>query len=88
MSRCSKSSSSLARLPADLEAGDAACRDHDRFALRRQAHNLKSVLALLGADAASAQARSLEAATATGVAEIAELVPLWQGLRIAVLALR
>lgn len=79
---------SLARFPADLDAGDAACRDHDRAALRRQAHNLKSVLALLGADAASSQARLLEAAAADGGADgIADLVPLWQALRAAVRAL-
>ncbi len=79
---------SLARFPVDIDVGDAACRDHDRQALRRQAHNLKSVLALLGADVASAQARDLEAAAANGDAAMAVLAPLWQELRATLLALR
>ena len=80
--------SSLAQFLADIDAGDAACRDGDVAALRRQAHSLKSVLLLLGADATSARARTLEAAAASGAAGITALAPLWQDLRSAMLLLR
>ena len=80
--------SSLAQFLADIDAGDAACRDGDVAALRRLAHSLKSVLLLLGADATSARARTLEAAATSGVAAITALQPLWQDLRSAVLVLR
>lgn len=79
--------SSLTQFQADIDAGDAACRDGDVAALRRQAHNLKSVLLLLGADATSARAYTLEAAAASGAASITTLAPLWQDLRSAVLIL-
>ena len=79
--------SSLTQFQADIDVGDAACRDGDVAVLRRQAHNLKSVLLLLGADATSARARTLEAAAASGAASITTLAPLWQDLRSAVLIL-
>ena len=46
------------------------------------------MLLLLGADAASARARTLEAAAASGTAAITALAPLWHDLRCAVLMLR
>ena len=79
---------SAQQFAADVDDGDAACRVGDVAALRRQGHNLKTVLLLLGADAASAQAQALEGAAADPRADRASLVALWQTLRTAVLALR
>lgn len=78
---------SVQQFAADADAGDAACRAGDAATLRRHAHNLKTVLLLLGADGASAQARALEAAAADPAADRASLETLWQTLRTAVLAL-
>ncbi len=78
---------SAQQFAADVDAGDAACRTGDATALRRHAHHLKTVLLLLGADAASAQARALEAAATDPAADRALLDSLWQTLRAAVLAL-
>lgn len=78
---------SVRQFAADVVDGDAACRAGDTAALRRHAHNLKTVLLLLGADAASAQACALEAAAADPAADGAALQALWQTLRTAVLAL-
>jgi CheY-like chemotaxis protein len=50
----------------DLAEGDRALAAADWPALRRLAHSLKSVLALLGDDAAAATARTLEVAAAVG----------------------
>lgn len=60
--------SCLAQLPADIEAGDQACATHDAGALRRVAHNLKSVLQLIGSADGHAMARRLEHAAAEGQA--------------------
>ena len=60
--------SCLAQLPADIEAGDQACAAHDTGALRRVAHNLKSVLQLIGSTEGHAMARRLEHAAAEGQA--------------------
>lgn len=79
--------SSMAQFPEDLQVGDTACRNGDVPALRRLAHSLKTVLQLLGADEASAQARALESAAQAGT-QIGDLLPRWQALRAAVLALR
>jgi CheY-like chemotaxis protein len=54
--------SCLEQLPGDLEAGDAACARHDANALRRVAHNLKSVLQLMGSTQGHVMARQLEQA--------------------------
>ena len=78
---------SVAQFDADIAEADAACLRPDLAALRRQAHNLKTVLLLLGADEASAQARALESAAA-GATAITALLPLWQTLSAAVRNLR
>jgi Hpt domain len=51
-----------AAITTDIAEGDAALARGDVAALHRLAHSLKTVLQLLGADAASWQARSLESA--------------------------
>jgi CheY-like chemotaxis protein len=66
----------LARFPVDLGEGDLAARSGDAQALRRVAHNLKSVLTLLGEAAAAQQARSTEALAASGTVE-----PMREGWR-------
>lgn len=60
--------SCLAQLPADIDAGDQACATQDAGALRRVAHNLKSVLQLIGSADGHAMARRLEHAAAEGQA--------------------
>lgn len=60
--------SCLSQLPADIEAGDQACAVQDAGALRRVAHNLKSVLQLIGSTDGHAMARHLEHAAAEGQA--------------------
>ncbi len=50
----------LAQFPQDLQDGDAADRAQDATALRRVAHNLKSVLAMLGEACAAQWARDTE----------------------------
>lgn len=54
--------SCLEQLPGDMAAGDAACARHDAGALRRVAHNLKSVLQLMGSTQGHVMARRLEQA--------------------------
>lgn len=78
---------SVAQFDADIAEADAACLRPDLAALRRQAHNLKTVLLLLGAEDASAQARALESAAA-GATTMTALLPLWQTLRSVVRSLR
>ena len=78
---------SVAQFDADIAEADAACLRPDLAALRRQAHNLKTVLLLLGAEDASAQARALENAAA-GATTMTALLPLWQTLRSVVRSLR
>jgi len=69
----------LRQFAADAAAGDAACAARDAQALLRLAHNLKSVLLLLGHESASAQASQLEHAASIGAWDAA--LPLWQDLR-------
>ena len=69
----------LRQFAADAAAGEAACAARDAQALHRLAHNLKSVLLLLGHENASAQAARLEHAASIGAWDAA--LPLWQGLR-------
>ena len=82
---------SLTQFRSDIDCGDAACLRLDRAELHRQAHSLKGVLLLLGATAASVHARRLEAAAVdlarAGALDTRALLPLWQALRTAVLAL-
>jgi len=72
--------SCLAQLPADIEAGDQACTTQDAGALRRVAHNLKSVLQLIGSIEGHAMARRLEHAAAEGQA-LPAMAADWTGLR-------
>jgi CheY-like chemotaxis protein len=69
----------LAQFPLDRAAGDAACAAGDTAALRRVAHNLKSVLRLLGHDPASRLAARLEQSAADADAVTAKA--LWASLR-------
>lgn len=78
--------SCLAQLPADLEAGDRACAAHDASALRRVAHNLKSVLQLIGSTDGHAMARRLEQGAAAG-GVFAPLAFAWAEVRAHVSAL-
>lgn len=66
----------LAQFTQDLDDGDLAARTGDAQALRRVAHNLKSVLTMLGEAAAAQQARGTEELAASGAAE-----PMRQGWR-------
>lgn len=68
-----------AQFPRDLAEGDLALAAADWPALRRLAHSLKSVLTLLGMDAAAARARELEIAAAAGDAAAARA--RWLALR-------
>ncbi len=79
--------SCLAQLPADIEAGDQACATHDTGALRRVAHNLKSVLQLIGSTEGHAMARRLEHAAAEGQA-FAAMTSDWGQVRALVKSLR
>ena len=69
----------LEQFPKDLEEGDRAADGGDAQALRRVAHNLKSVLALLGEAQAAEQARSTEEFSALGALE--SMRQGWQLLR-------
>jgi CheY-like chemotaxis protein len=51
---------------SDLQAGERAFSESDAAALRRLAHNLKSVLRMLGSEEAALQAQALEASAAQG----------------------
>ena len=72
-------SACLLQLPADLADGDLAACTGDAQALRRVAHNLKSVLSMLGEAPAAQQARATEEAAAAGAAE--SMRHGWQQLR-------
>lgn len=78
--------SCLAQLPADIEAGDQACATQDAGALRRVAHNLKSVLQLIGSTEGHSMARHLEHAAAEGQA-FSALTPEWGEVRTHVMSL-
>lgn len=69
----------LAQFPLDRAAGDAAVATGDVAALRRVAHNLKSVLRLLGLEPASRLAARLEQSAADADAVTASA--LWTSLR-------
>jgi DNA-binding response OmpR family regulator len=69
----------LLQFAHDLQTGDRALAARDAPAVQRLAHNLKSVLRMLGREAAAAQAQALEAAAAR--ADWGEMAPGWDGLR-------
>lgn len=69
----------LLQFTHDLQTGDRALDAGDAPALQRLAHNLKSVLHMLGREAAAGQAQALEAAAAR--ADWGEMAPGWRGLR-------
>lgn len=75
----------LARFPQDVIEGDQAVAAQDAQALRRVAHNLKSVLTMLGEAQAAQCARSNEEWAAAGDLEPMQLG--WQQLRQHVLLL-
>jgi DNA-binding response OmpR family regulator len=70
----------LAQFPRDIASVDAALERADFAAVRREAHNLKSVLRLIGEEAMSAQAEHLEQAAASISAD-AVLQAGWASLR-------
>jgi len=80
--------SCLQQFAHDLREGDIACEQEDTAALRRLAHNLKSVLMNLGHLELSAQARQLEDAAAQAPQLGPALRADWQRLRQGVAALR
>jgi HPt (histidine-containing phosphotransfer) domain-containing protein len=73
-------SATVAGFPDDIRRGDAAMSQQDLASLRREAHNLKSVLQLIGADELSALARRLEAVAADRFSDPIELDALWRQL--------
>ena len=75
----------LQQFPADMRRGDAAVAQTDLVVLRRLAHDLKSVLQILGHDTLAQQARALEDAAAAGDAPVA--LQLWVPLRAGLQAL-
>lgn len=75
----------LAQFPQDIGEGDCAALAGDVQVLRRVAHNLKSVLTMLGDRAAAQQARCVEDAAAAGATE--SMRQGWQQLRGLVQAL-
>lgn len=75
---------SLAQFAADLAAGEQACEGQDGPALRRLAHNLKSVLGLLGQPGPGELAGQLERLLEARAAEPGlpdQAAALWQRLR-------
>jgi len=73
---------SLAQFEDDIARGNAAVAADDRAVLRRIAHDLKSVLVLLGDEPGAACAAALEKAAATP----APLADGWTALRRSLLA--
>ena len=70
---------SLAQFEDDIATGDTAVVRADAPALRRVAHSLKSVLAMLGHDGHAAMARQLEDRAAA--ADWPGAAPLWREVR-------
>jgi CheY-like chemotaxis protein len=68
----------LLQFSRDLQDGSLALTARDAPAMRRLAHNLKSVLRMLGRDAAAAQAQTLEDAAAR--ADWNGMAEGWRGL--------
>lgn len=72
--------SCVTQFPSDIDAGDRACAQGDAQALRRVAHNLKSVLQLIGSAEGHAMARRLEQAAARDDGFVPALIPDWHRL--------
>ena len=72
----------LIQFPKDLGEGDRAAQAGDAQALRRVAHNLKSVLTMLGEAVAAQQARDTEELAASGAIEA--MGEGWRQLRVLV----
>lgn len=70
----------------DLVRGDAALLSGDTATLRRIGHDLKTVLQLLGDDAASQHSIALEAAALAAPPDEAALRQAWRVLRQSLLA--
>jgi CheY-like chemotaxis protein len=79
-------STAWAQLDHDIGTGHRAMAAADLATLHRLAHSLKSVLLILGHEAAASQARQLEACAARG--DTAAGTALWQGLCAALSGLR
>lgn len=77
----------LVQFARDLQQGDQALIDSDRQALRRVAHNLKSVMRTLGHDTTAVLALSLEDAADRGDSA-EDLQALWSALSGHLLQLR
>jgi CheY-like chemotaxis protein len=75
----------LAQFAFDVRTADEACNNADAEALRRMAHNLKTVLQSLGHPGLGQQARLIEERAAAG--ELDAAVPAWQALRVQLLRL-
>lgn len=73
------------QFPLDAQAGDEALARDDMQALRRTAHNLKSVLRLVGATELADMAQSLD--TQLSRQDLTGVAGRWQGLRDALLRL-
>lgn len=73
------------QFPLDAQAGDEALARDDMQALRRIAHNLKSVLRLVGATELADMAQSLD--TQLSRQDLTGVAGRWQGLRDALLRL-
>ncbi|WP_343592159.1 response regulator [Paracidovorax wautersii] len=73
------------QFPLDAQAGDEALARRDMAALRRVAHNLKSVLRLIGEHPLADAAQSLDAQLSRD--DLTEVASRWQGLRDALLRL-
>lgn len=73
------------QFPVDLAQGHAACQAADWAALRRTAHNLKSVLLTLGYEGLSVQAAQCETFSQQGHPALAEVAwgQLADGMRAA-----
>lgn len=67
------------QFPRDVQAGDEALARHDMDALRRTAHNLKSVLRLIGAQDAAELAQALDAQLIRR--DLSDVAGRWQALR-------
>jgi HPt (histidine-containing phosphotransfer) domain-containing protein len=68
----------MAQFPNDVAAIELAMTSHDAAAVRRQAHNLKGALGMLGFDAQQQQALKLELAAFEGDWSAATMV--WHSL--------
>lgn len=68
----------MAQFPNDVAAIELAMASHDRAAVRRQAHNLKTALGMLGFEAQKQQALKLELAAFEG--DLSAATVAWHSL--------